>query len=250
MIAAEGRRVRFDKRERIYIYIHTYIHSVCALRFCGVRSEARPEVRSSAEHGVQQVILTDTDTIWLRDPRPYLARHPSADVFTTTDCNSHVAETYFLPGYRRCAPRSIHQPHLPIGTCTAECSCVLWRARQSWTLVRVVTCSTGACAGARRLAKTLFLFVAELLPLCASPPAILSSTRAAHTHARVRAASVPLVLPSALLRHRRARTPGRRPLGLGHQHGRDRVSQPARDRAVPARVAGGDGGPRVARATV
>jgi hypothetical protein len=48
------------------------------------------------------VVLTDTDTIWLRDLRPYLAHYAAAHVFTTTDCNSHVAETYFLQGYRRC----------------------------------------------------------------------------------------------------------------------------------------------------
>ena len=35
------------------------------------------------------VVLSDTDTVWLRDPEPYLALHPSADVFISTDCLSH-----------------------------------------------------------------------------------------------------------------------------------------------------------------
>ena len=35
------------------------------------------------------VVLSDTDTVWLRNPEPYLALHPSADVFISTDCLSH-----------------------------------------------------------------------------------------------------------------------------------------------------------------
>jgi Nucleotide-diphospho-sugar transferase len=58
---------------------------------------------AAAEYQVQQVVLTDTDTVWLRNPLPYLERHPSALVFTTTDCNSHEADTYFTPGVHRCA---------------------------------------------------------------------------------------------------------------------------------------------------
>ena len=38
------------------------------------------------------VALVDTDTIWMRVPFPWLAQHPDADVFVTTDCLSHDAE--------------------------------------------------------------------------------------------------------------------------------------------------------------
>ena len=35
------------------------------------------------------IVLSDTDTVWLRNPQPYLALHPSADVYISTDCLSH-----------------------------------------------------------------------------------------------------------------------------------------------------------------
>lgn len=38
------------------------------------------------------VALVDTDTIWMRDPFPWLEQHPEADLFVTTDCLSHQAE--------------------------------------------------------------------------------------------------------------------------------------------------------------
>ena len=56
-----------------------------------------------AEYHAQQVVLTDTDTVWLRNPLEYLNRHPSADVFTTTDCTNHEAEAYLIKEGRRCA---------------------------------------------------------------------------------------------------------------------------------------------------
>lgn len=60
------------------------------------------EAAMCTEFHVRQVVLTDTDTVWLRDPLPYLDRHPAVDVFTTTDCTSHEADSYFTNGIRRC----------------------------------------------------------------------------------------------------------------------------------------------------
>jgi Nucleotide-diphospho-sugar transferase len=51
------------------------------------------------------VALIDTDTIWLRDPFPWLAQHPAADMFVTTDCLSHEAEVE-----RQVVPRCGHVP--------------------------------------------------------------------------------------------------------------------------------------------
>lgn len=33
-------------------------------------------------------MVSDADTVWLRDPSDYLAQHPSADWFISTDCLS------------------------------------------------------------------------------------------------------------------------------------------------------------------
>lgn len=51
------------------------------------------------------VALVDTDTIWLRNPFPWLAQHPDADLFATTDCLSHVAEVH-----KQTVPRCGHVP--------------------------------------------------------------------------------------------------------------------------------------------
>ena len=39
---------------------------------------------------LELVIVSDVDTVWLRDPRDYLATHPAADWFASTDCLSHT----------------------------------------------------------------------------------------------------------------------------------------------------------------
>jgi arabinosyltransferase len=48
------------------------------------------------------VVLTDTDTIWLRDPFPFLDQHATADMFVTTDCLSHEAEVAEAVNVPRC----------------------------------------------------------------------------------------------------------------------------------------------------
>jgi hypothetical protein len=54
------------------------------------------EIRAST------VVLADTDTIWLRDPFPFLDQHPQADIFVTTDCLSHEAEVHSSVNLPRC----------------------------------------------------------------------------------------------------------------------------------------------------
>lgn len=44
------------------------------------------------DHAFSAVVLSDVDTVWLRDPTPFFARHPSADVLISTDCLSHWLE--------------------------------------------------------------------------------------------------------------------------------------------------------------
>jgi Nucleotide-diphospho-sugar transferase len=65
------------------------------------------------EHNFQQVVWTDTDVVWLRNPLPYLALRPTADIAIQTDCLSHIVEAnYTLPfqhGVARCG-------HLPGNT--------------------------------------------------------------------------------------------------------------------------------------
>jgi hypothetical protein len=52
------------------------------------------------------VVLADTDTIWMRDPFPWIQQHPTADMYVTTDCLSHEAEVL-----NRTLPRCGHVPH-------------------------------------------------------------------------------------------------------------------------------------------
>eukprot|EP00892_Ulva_mutabilis_P003418 jgi/Ulvmu1/1448/UM011_0178.1 len=66
------------------------------------------------EHGFEEVIWTDTDVVWLRDPAPFFALHPSADMAVQTDCLSHTVEAAFTQpqpnGFARCGhlPGSSH----------------------------------------------------------------------------------------------------------------------------------------------
>ena len=61
------------------------------------RSDARP--RAAAP-------LRPADTVWLRDPTPYLDQHPSADWFVSTDCLSHAIEAAWQPAHNQ--PRCGH----------------------------------------------------------------------------------------------------------------------------------------------
>ena len=44
----------------------------------------------NARPNLDTIVVSDTDTVWLRDPRPYLASHPAAEWFASTDCLSHA----------------------------------------------------------------------------------------------------------------------------------------------------------------
>ena len=46
-------------------------------------------------YSFQEIVWTDTDVVWLRDPRPFFALHPTADIAIQTDCLSHVVEANF-----------------------------------------------------------------------------------------------------------------------------------------------------------
>ena len=54
------------------------------------------------------VVVSDADTVWLRDPAPYLAQHPAADWFISTDCLSARTEAAWAPGHNQ--PRCGHVP--------------------------------------------------------------------------------------------------------------------------------------------
>ena len=63
------------------------------------------------ELGVQTVVVSDSDTSWVRDPSPYLAQHPTADWFISTDCLS--AEV---------------RPRCLLGLCTRALCSWVWKA--------------------------------------------------------------------------------------------------------------------------
>lgn len=58
------------------------------------------------ERGWASVVLSDVDTTWLRNPEPYLALHPTADVFISTDCLSHKVLLRLLSGESKCLLRA------------------------------------------------------------------------------------------------------------------------------------------------
>ena len=53
------------------------------------------------EHHFDTVIISDVDTVWMRDPSEFLLRHPSADVLISTDCLSHWIEAQHDPEQRQ-----------------------------------------------------------------------------------------------------------------------------------------------------
>ena len=62
------------------------------------------------DYGFREVVWTDTDVVWLRDPRPFFAAHPTADVAIQTDCLSHAVEANFTGPFRHGFARCGHLP--------------------------------------------------------------------------------------------------------------------------------------------
>ena len=62
------------------------------------------------DYSFQEVIWSDTDVVWLRDPRPFFADHPTADMAIQTDCLSHVVEANFTAPFRHGFARCGHLP--------------------------------------------------------------------------------------------------------------------------------------------
>jgi hypothetical protein len=62
------------------------------------------------QRGFEMVVIADTDTAWMRDPRPFLASHPTADAFVSSDCLSHAAEEGAPPPRGRATARCGHVP--------------------------------------------------------------------------------------------------------------------------------------------
>ncbi|KAL4425654.1 hypothetical protein ABPG75_009670 [Micractinium tetrahymenae] len=57
---------------------------------------------------LQLVVVSDTDTVWLRQPWDYLEQRPAADFFISSDCLSHEVEERWQEGHRQ--PRCGHIP--------------------------------------------------------------------------------------------------------------------------------------------
>ena len=58
----------------------------------------------------KEVVWTDTDVVWLRDPLPFLAAHPTADIAIQTDCLSHAVEANFTAPFQHGFARCGHLP--------------------------------------------------------------------------------------------------------------------------------------------
>jgi hypothetical protein len=55
-------------------------------------------LRLLEKHALGTVILSDVDTVWMRNPSDFLLRHPTADILISTDCLSHWIEAQQEPG--------------------------------------------------------------------------------------------------------------------------------------------------------
>jgi Nucleotide-diphospho-sugar transferase len=62
------------------------------------------------EHQFQEIVWTDTDVVWLRNPLPYFALHPTADIAIQTDCLSHVVEANYSSPFQHGVARCGHLP--------------------------------------------------------------------------------------------------------------------------------------------
>ncbi|EFN57248.1 expressed protein [Chlorella variabilis] len=58
--------------------------------------------------GVDTVVVSDSDTVWLRHPQQYFDQRPAADWFISTDCLSHEVEAAWRPQHNQ--PRCGHVP--------------------------------------------------------------------------------------------------------------------------------------------
>jgi hypothetical protein len=58
-------------------------------------------LRLLKDHGFDTVIISDVDTVWMRDPSEFLLRHPTADVLISTDCLSHWIEAHYDPAQKQ-----------------------------------------------------------------------------------------------------------------------------------------------------
>jgi hypothetical protein len=62
------------------------------------------------DYKFREVVWTDTDIVWLRDPLPFLASHGTADIAIQTDCLSHAVEANFSGPFRHAFARCGHLP--------------------------------------------------------------------------------------------------------------------------------------------
>ncbi len=51
------------------------------------------------------VFVSDVDTVWMRDPLPFVLRYPDADLLTSSD---HLANTVTVRSQPVAAPRIVH----------------------------------------------------------------------------------------------------------------------------------------------
>ena len=113
-------------------------------------------MRLLEQHKLATVIISDVDTVWMRDPSEFLLRHPSADVLISTDCLSHWVEASFDPEgssghkhFHRCG----HLPGATFGR-AFNTGVIIFRNRCAALLTmlnHVAACNTGkhallACA--------------------------------------------------------------------------------------------------------
>lgn len=72
------------------------------------------------------VVLSDTDTSWLRDPMDLIKLHPLADLMVSTDCLSHEAEAKKALDVNRCGHTPGSKYNIALNT-----GVLLWRNTSS-----------------------------------------------------------------------------------------------------------------------
>lgn len=96
------------------------------------------------------VVLSDTDTAWLRDPKGLIDMHPLADIMVSTDCLSHEAEAKGKTNHNRCGhtPGSRYSIALNTGVLVFTNSTPALAVLDRWHKVRLMQCCNGVGSAA------------------------------------------------------------------------------------------------------
>ncbi len=125
--AGQGRQACVPEFRALSCELHTRIRAATralAPPRCHPNKQVRFVLGILEQHpSLPLVVVSDTDTVWLRQPWPYFEQRPATEFFISTDCLSHEVGRRGRQGMQR-APAS----SLDVCCCSVPCRAVPCRA--------------------------------------------------------------------------------------------------------------------------